>query len=177
MQILFRIARALLKGKVSMSGVKSALALCALLLGCGGQETVDPQVAPTEGTEGTVSAQADDCGGNLIFRKAAIAGGTVVGELVVYYNPSNGNNCARFNHLGPAYGVTTYTEVKLVKCSTVNPGSGCGTALVINIDPDQYAYHAGPIRVYSPQNCVTAEGRIHWNGADRIVSTGGVIGC
>ncbi|MCP3058115.1 hypothetical protein LXT21_04930 [Myxococcus sp. K38C18041901] len=123
------------------------------------------------------SAQAADCGGNLIFRKAAFAGGTVVGELVVYYNPSNGNNCARFNRLGPAYGVMTYTEVQLTKCSTVNPGSGCGAALAIIVDADQYAYYAGPVRVNSPRNCVTAEGRINWNGNQHIVSTGGVIGC
>jgi len=122
-------------------------------------------------------ALAEDCGGNLIFRKAAIVNGTVVGELVVYYNSSNGNNCARFNHLGPSYGVTRYTDVLLKKCSTTNPGNGCGTVLDIGYNSGQFAYYAGPVRVYSPRNCVTASGLIAWNGSDHVVSTNGVIGC
>jgi hypothetical protein len=122
-------------------------------------------------------AQAADCGGNLIFRQRALYNGAAVGELVVYYNASTGNNCARFNHLGSAYGVSASTTVILTKCSTTNPGNGCGTALVIAADSGSYAYYAGPVSVHAPNNCVTAEGYIYWHGADRRVTTGGVIGC
>lgn len=169
--------------------VTAMIALCLPLAACGIEtslDTADLNESPDDGNEDSAlieqevpgtPALAEDCGGNLIFRKAAIVGGTVVGELVVYYNSSNGNNCARFNHLGPSYGVTKYTDVQLKKCSTTSPGSGCGTVLDIDYNFGQFAYHAGPVRVYAPRNCVTASGLIAWNGSDHIVSTNGVIGC
>jgi hypothetical protein len=122
-------------------------------------------------------AQADDCGGDLIYRSKAFYNGAAVGELVVYYNASNGNNCARFNHLGAAYGVTAHTYVALFKCSTTNPGNGCGSALDGQSDEGNFAYYAGPVRVQAPHNCVQAVGYVHWQGADRYADTNGVIGC
>ena len=166
---------------ISCNEYIGAIALCLLAAACG-LDASDPGDSPD--VEDETHAQTEqgvtdeDCGGNLIFRKTAKVDGTAIGELVVYYNSSNGNNCARFNHLGPAYGVSRYTSVWLDKCSTTNPGNGCAPVLIWGIPDDgPFSYHAGPVRVHSPQNCVRAEGRIHWDGSDRVVSTGGVIGC
>jgi len=139
-------------------------------------DDLDFQIASEADLKEDRPALAGSCSGNLISRKTAIVGGTVVGELVVYYSSSDGYNCARFNHLGPSYGVTRYTNVQLLKCSTTSPGSGCGTPLAYPADPGQYAYYAGPVRVYAPRNCVVAVGGIDWNGSYNSVSTG-VIGC
>src|SRR3954447_7550557 len=74
----------------------------------------------------TAEAGTGDCAGNLIARKVARAGdGTAVGEVVVYYNASNGNNCARFNHIGPSYGVARETSIFIERCPTNNPGANC----------------------------------------------------
>jgi hypothetical protein len=120
--------------------------------------------------------QADDCGGNLIYRDKAMYNGTAVAELVVYYNASTGYNCARFNHLGPAYGVSAPTVLNVFKCEETSPGSGC-TPIVLKGDSGDYAYYAGPVRVYAPNNCITATGSLFWHGAYRNASTDGVIGC
>lgn len=121
-------------------------------------------------------AAAEDCGGNLIYRERAWAGGVAVGELVVYYNAANGNNCARFNHLGPSWGVTRPTNVTIYKCSTNNPGaSGC-SPVAQDSDPGNFAHYAGPVRVNAPNNCVMAQGYIFWNGSDRQVWSP-LIGC
>ncbi|MFL6139589.1 MAG: hypothetical protein ACJ74O_17555 [Frankiaceae bacterium] len=122
-------------------------------------------------------AQADDCGGNVIYRDKAFYNGNAVGELVVYYNASTGNNCARFDHVGAAYGVTAYTEVTLYKCSATQPGNGCGTTLDADSNSGYFQYYAGPVRVQAPHNCVRADGFIYWHGAYRVADTGGDIGC
>src|SRR5262249_24709863 len=129
-----------------------------------GQEMEEIAAQETRSLEENRPALAGDCGGNLIFRKTVVVGGAGVGELVVYYSSSNGNNCARFNHLGPSYGATRYTDVLLQKCSTTSPGNGCGTVLDTSYDSGQFAYYAGPVSVYAPRNCVTASGQIDWNG-------------
>ena len=113
-------------------------------------------------------AGVGDCTGSLIARKVANASGTAVGELVVYYNASTGNNCARFNHIGPSYGLTRETSVFIERCPTNNPASNCFlTGGPSDHDASSYAYYAGPVQVYSPNKCVRAYGYIMWGGARR----------
>lgn len=120
-------------------------------------------------------AAAAGCGGALIGRKAMVVNGATVGELVVYYNAATGNNCARMNHLGAAYGVKRYTGVWINKCAQTSRGHGC-TILTADADWDYYRYYAGPAVVHAPRNCVTGNGQLHWGGKVQVVKIG-PIGC
>ncbi len=129
------------------------------------------------GVAPAAEAGSGTCGGSLIARKVAHDGnGTAVGELVVYYNSSTGNNCARFNHLGPSYGVARETNVFIERCLTNNPNNDCfNTGGPSDYDNGTYAYYAGPVSVHAPNKCVRAFGYILWNGARRNAET--VTGC
>lgn len=127
------------------------------------------------GSAGPAAADgAGQCGGTLIDRSVVRYDGAAIGELVVYYNASNGNNCARFNHLGAAYGVERRTVVQLYRCAERSPAD-C-TPTVLAQEDEAVSFYAGPVRVYSPANCVSARGAIQWAGAVRAVSSG-TIGC
>ncbi|GAB3592626.1 hypothetical protein GCM10027446_13550 [Angustibacter peucedani] len=135
-------------------------------------------IAVSVGLAAAPAAQAGtgDCSGSLILRRVVSAGGTGVGELVVYYNASTGNNCARFNHIGPSYGVARETNVFIEKCPTNNPARNCFLAGGPNdSDLATYAYYAGPVQVHSPSTCVRVYGYIRWNGAVRDVEV--ITGC
>lgn len=93
------------------------------------------------------------CPGGLGFRQA-----TSTGELVVYYSTaSGGTNCAQTNHLGSAYGVTSLTEVGIVKCT--QSAAPCIYAGAPASDTGYYAYYAGPVSVFSTNGkCIYAYG-------------------
>ncbi|SBT39610.1 hypothetical protein [Micromonospora auratinigra] len=126
---------------------------------------------------GAQSAQAADCSGNLINRTLAkTSSGVTVGELVVYYNSSTGKNCARFNHLGPAYGVKSTTYVWLTVCASGTAPDVCRNGEVDDSIGD-FAYYAGPVYVYAPNNCVRATGNLMYQGSQVRASTPVKIGC
>ena len=128
------------------------------------------------GATATSASAVTVCSGSQISStKYVTYNGTRIGALKVFYNGSTGNNCAQFEHVGPAAGVTRYTSVLLQRCSQVNPGNGC-TVTAQQFDEGNYSSYAGPVSVYAPNNCVRAYGEIYWAGAYRSVGSG-VIGC
>ncbi len=123
------------------------------------------------------AAHADiTCTGTLIARKATYVDGVAVGEITVYWDGST-YNCARFNHLGPSYGVYAYTDVYLNKCTSTHKSQGCPLdPIYYSSRSGNFAYYAGPITVPAPNNCVEAHGTIYWKGAYRTAYVG-PVGC
>ncbi|MEH0841707.1 hypothetical protein V6U81_04835 [Micromonospora sp. CPCC 205711] len=126
---------------------------------------------------GAQSAQAASCSGYLINRTVAkTSSGVTVGELVVYYNSSTGYNCARFNHLGPTYGVASQTYVLLKRCTNGTSADLCW-AETEDRSLGDYAYYAGPVQVYAPNNCVGAQGYVTYQGKYVWAYSPTKIGC
>lgn len=128
------------------------------------------------GTSTTTADAATVCGGKEIWAKTKYYDGQAIGRLRVFYNATYGTNCARFDHGGVTWGVKRYTTVILDRCTQTSPGHGCTYSGKWGYDGDYYAYYAGPAKVYSPHNCVKAQGSIYWRGATRYISSP-AIGC
>ncbi|WP_208870766.1 hypothetical protein [Streptomyces aquilus] len=109
---------------------------------------------------------ATSCSGTITHSQPVyiIGRSTVIGELVIYYNSSNGGtNSACLYHRGASYGVYAGTEVTIYRCSQRSgEGQGCD-ATISDTDFGHYAYHAGPVGVTGTANyCVAATGWIVW---------------
>lgn len=117
------------------------------------------------------AAAADTCGGNLVRVLPLNHDGTRIGELQIYFNPANGNNCAMMRHGGPTWGVARETWVYIARCATTTPTGTCS----VQADDSDHAvgaqYYAGPARVWAGAHCIQANGWIYWAGARRKVST------
>jgi hypothetical protein len=133
------------------------------------------------GVHGSLPVEATgECGGGVIYRglvRAPERTGPVVAELVVYFNSATGNNCVRFNRLGPARGVATQMSAAVTRCREQrDPGyGGCHGVGGYDRDEGRFAYYAGPVRVHAPNNCVLARGSIQWNGEEGYISV--MVGC
>ena len=103
-------------------------------------------------------AQSGSCGGRLVELFPMVVDKQRVGELQLYYNSSNGMNCAIFAHGGPMWGVRTQTSVSL---QLQKPHSGSVQ------DEDPYKYMAGPVRIYGRNRCVRATGGMVYRGVYR----------
>ncbi|MFC5058236.1 hypothetical protein [Saccharothrix xinjiangensis] len=114
-------------------------------------------------------AAAQSCGGSLVGRYALNYGGSAIGELVVYYSSSTGQNCARMNHLGATHGVALRTVVFIVACRETTPGPTCTYYGTPQVDDGTYAYYAGPRSVSASGRCIHAAGDIYYAGAKRHV--------
>jgi len=104
-------------------------------------------------------ASANECAGNLIdYSVVRTQSGQTIGELALYYDSANGNNCAVFNHAGPTWGLQTFTEVMINDCN----GGTCPSSSARDAGP--YAYRAGPVRIYGRGRCIRASGSIRYQG-------------
>lgn len=109
-------------------------------------------------------ASADECGGTLVnYEPARNAAGQKVGEIALYYNAANGNNCVVFNHSGPTWGVSLYTYIALHDCGPTGSTQGA-TCTLKSKDANYYLYRAGPIRMYGAGRRVIADGYINYRG-------------
>ncbi|TDB78441.1 hypothetical protein [Micromonospora sp. KC723] len=130
------------------------LAACLTTLGAASLVTAGPAQA------------AVSCSGTVTFSKT-VPSSNPVGELVIYYNSSNGGtNSACFYHRGATYGNSALTGVQIARC-TQRSGEGrpCDFAAISAPDEGTYAYHAGPVGVTGTANyCVSAKGWIAWGG-------------
>ena len=63
----------------------------------------------------------------------------------------------------------------LYKCAQTSPAA-CDATAVGGPDDSTYSYYAGPVRVNSPRNCVSATGAIEWAGKVRAAYSG-TVGC
>ncbi|MFI8890060.1 hypothetical protein [Streptomyces paradoxus] len=110
---------------------------------------------------------ATSCSGTVTHSQPIKIPGTstVVGELTIYYNSSNGGtNSACFYHRGPSYGVAAKTYVGIYRCAqTSGEGQTCRNTTPGDIDEGNFAYQAGPVGVTGTANyCVGAQGWIVW---------------
>ncbi|OUZ10249.1 hypothetical protein BHE97_07790 [Aeromicrobium sp. PE09-221] len=107
-------------------------------------------------TVATATPASAACPGSLGYRDK-----TSVGELVAYYSSgSGGTNCPQMNHLGTTYGVSSWTEVWLSKCTQTSPAYRCLISGVSTSDTGNYAYYAGPVYKYSTNGkCIATTGK------------------
>jgi hypothetical protein len=123
-------------------------------------------------------AAADGCGGNLVRVKGLfMPDGTRIGELQIFYNPTNDNNCAEMHHGGPTWGVVRDTWVYIAKCQQTAPGNGC-TEVQDDHRRNDVGFWVGPAIVTNAGNhCIVANGWIFWQGQRRKVHTDGPTLC
>lgn len=124
---------------------------------------------------------AISCSGSVTARYYATYPGVgVVGELIVYYNSTNGGtNSACLYHRGPTSGVAGETTVWIRKCSqTSGEGKRCAQ-IGFDEDSGNYSFYAGPVGVTgTANNCVAANGWVEYRGVLVPVSGGDVtVGC
>jgi hypothetical protein len=125
----------------------------------------------------TPAGAAEGCAGNLVRVLALrMPDDTRIGELQIFYNPSNGYNCAEMHHGGPTWGVYRDTYVFIAKCQTTVPTGVC-SVLDDDYKLENVAFWAGPARVQAGNHCITANGWIYWQGARRKVSTADTVLC
>lgn len=137
----------------------------------------------TIGAAGLVAAEpaqaATSCSGTVSYSKTVSRSGSAIGELVIYYNTSNGGtNSACFYHRGVAYGVGTLTGVQIARCSQRSgEGQTCDITALSTPDEAGYGYYAGPVGVTGTANyCVAAKGWIVW-GTTAYTVDSGTQGC
>ncbi|MGW7421234.1 hypothetical protein ACWGJB_14370 [Streptomyces sp. NPDC054813] len=118
---------------------------------------------------------ATSCSGTITYDATVSRSGSVIGELVIYYNSSNGGtNSACFYHRGVSYGVAASTDVQILRCSqTSGTGKVCTPTQNSPVDSGSYSYQAGPVGVTGTANyCVAAVGGIWWGGTESYIESG-----
>ncbi|MFF0382475.1 hypothetical protein [Streptomyces sp. NPDC004286] len=118
---------------------------------------------------------ATSCSGTVTYDATVSRSGSAIGELVIYYNSSNGGtNSACFYHRGVSYGVSATTSVQILRCSqTSGTGKMCTPTANSLIDQGSYDIYAGPVGVTgTASHCVSALGEIWWNGTGYSIDSG-----
>jgi hypothetical protein len=133
----------------------------------------------TVGTVGLAAASpaqaATSCSGTVTYSEPVSRAGSVIGELVIYYNSSNGGtNSACFYHRGAAYGEMSLTGVQIARCAQRSgEGRTCTIAALSAPDEGDYKYYAGPVGVTGTANyCVAAKGWMQWGSSVYTVDSG-----
>jgi hypothetical protein len=133
----------------------------------------------TLGAVGLVAAgpaqAATSCSGTVTYSGTVSRAGSAIGELVIYYNTSNGGtNSACFYHRGVSYGVTALTGVQIGRCSQRSgEGKTCDFVALSTPDEGDYYSYAGPVGVTGTANyCVSAKGWIVWGTTVYTVDSG-----
>lgn len=111
-------------------------------------------------------ASADECGGTLTHTQPMVSSsGERVGTLYLYWNSSNGNNCAVLNHSGRTWGWGLWAKVRLYDCTG-------GPCVLKNSAEGADPYRVGPIRVYGRGRCILADGLMYLPGEHAWTTTG-----
>ncbi|AOS62658.1 hypothetical protein [Actinoalloteichus hymeniacidonis] len=144
----------------------SLLAAVGIMLTMGGFTTASANTSENPETA------AVSCSGHITYSRTHPSG---LGELVIYYNSSNGGtNSACFYHRGAAYGVPANTSVQIVRCTqTSGEGQACTADQTSRRDTGNFSFYAGPVGVTgTAARCVAAAGYIDWNGVRYSMSSG-----
>lgn len=135
-----------------------ALAVVGLCLAASGY--VAPRAAMAEDGGGA-------CGGKLIDYVPFMVDGQKVGQLQMYYNAANGNNCAIMLHSGPTWGSARDTGVGLY---AVNDKNVISATLAFE-RKSTFKYQAGPVRTPGRNRCISAGGGITFKGTHKTLFT------
>ncbi|MFF5341946.1 hypothetical protein ACWDUG_16370 [Streptomyces cellulosae] len=114
----------------------------------------------------SASAGGYGCSGSQIDSFPMYAsGGTLFGNVFLYYDSSTGRNCAvTVATSAGGYGVAKYMYVGISRCNeTVDTGSCSGSASVVD-KKDSYKYYAGPVSIAAAGHCIAVTGQIEYNG-------------
>ncbi|MGV9913389.1 hypothetical protein [Streptomyces tendae] len=127
------------------------------------------------------ATSAISCSGTVTARyTSSLSGYGVIGEMIVYYNSSNGGtNSACVYRRGAAEGVASTTYVFIDKCSqTSGEGRTC-SPIAQDSDSGSFAYYAGPAGVTgTANNCVSVHGGVGFKGGVFGFSgEGKTVGC
>jgi hypothetical protein len=119
--------------------------------------------------------------GSLIETDKLTYNGTTYGYLNIYYNSSNGYNCAETTSASATYGKSKYMYVELDVCKETSPGNTC-TVLSYNApytdyDGGTYSYYAGPAGVNGKGHCITPYAEIDLNGQIAEYGVGKAVHC
>ncbi|MEV4800378.1 hypothetical protein AB0K18_10210 [Nonomuraea sp. NPDC049421] len=106
------------------------------------------------------SATGGSCGSgyNFLSSYPMRYGDAVGGSLDLYYNPSNGYNCAIARAKAAWDGVAHHIKVMLS-----DGGSRIVRDPALNSTAN-YRYYAGPVKLYLKNTCVYADGQLTYNG-------------
>ncbi|MPY61469.1 hypothetical protein [Streptomyces spongiae] len=118
----------------------------------------------------TPAQAATSCSGTVTHSQTFRGSdGSIIGELTIYYNSSNGGtNSACFYHRGASYGVAANTYVLIMRCSQRSgEGRTCTSTAQSSPQDGDFSYYAGPVGVTGTANyCVAAIGWITWRGVN-----------
>ncbi|SDD01464.1 hypothetical protein [Actinokineospora iranica] len=145
--------------------IRSVLTLVMALVAFGGITAVS--ALPAQASTAAIS-----CSGSVTDRFAHPSG---LGELVIYYNSTNGGtNSACFYHRGAAAGVAAPTYVIIHRCAeTSGEGGPCTIRATGGPDSGNFSSYAGPVGVTGTANyCVAAYGHIDWRGTRYALNSG-----
>jgi len=93
--------------------------------------------------------------------------GFKIGELDIYYNSSNGYNCAYTRRTADMAAKSMDMQVTISSCQETTAGGGC-TATNTVTDDGMYSEYAGPVGVYAKGHCIAATGVI--DGGNRTTT-------
>jgi hypothetical protein len=91
------------------------------------------------------------------------ADGITLGYINIYYNSSNGYNCAETVSSSTTYGQRKAMYIELHVCQETSPGNNCNF-ISDDYDSGSYSYYAGPAGGYGKGHCISIDGSIYWNG-------------
>ncbi|MEV5736319.1 hypothetical protein [Streptomyces sp. NPDC052292] len=114
----------------------------------------------------SASAAGYGCGGSEIDTyQVKTSGGSVYGNIHLYYDSSTGKNCAvNVATSAGGYGTPTFKFVMLVKCvAGTSAGSTCTQDTYVQ-DPTStgvnYSQYAGPVNISAAGRCISVVGVI-----------------
>lgn len=118
------------------------------------------------------AGESGDCGGKLVEYKPIMAGNAKVGQVQLYYNAQNGNNCAVNAHGAANWNQRAETYVVLLHCyRPYREDPTCHYARVIDEDHGFYKFQAGPVRGKGEDKCVVAFAWTVYNGKEYQTQT------
>lgn len=124
----------------------------------------------------SASAAGYGCSGSLIDTydvRTNAGSGTLFGHVYLYYNSSNGVNCAvNVSNSAGGYGTAKYMYMSINKCTQTSPSSTCSITTRDEDSSQFYTQYAGPVSVTSPNNCILISAAINYNGRVAQANTG-----
>jgi hypothetical protein len=149
--------------KVLCAVALSTLLLAVLSMSLG----ATPAHAASKGQTASLTARATtsqcrSAGNQLLYPTFAIkdSNGNKIGELDIYYNSSNGYNCAYTRWTAGMTGQKISMQVSIVSCQETSSGGGCIATSQDVTDSGMYSDYAGPVGVYAKGHCIAATGSI-----------------
>lgn len=131
---------------------RSAMVIAAMSIGIIGSTGI-------ASADSAMVAGAYGCaGGEIDTYNVKTSGGSVYGQIHLYYDSATGKNCAvTVKNAAGGAGVATRTEVYIMPCDTNNPCRGSKWVQ----DVGNYTSYAGPVSIAAQNKCLFIDGYIY----------------